>query len=415
MRGISIAQNLLLSLIRRESVLGPGDATLLCSTETRVAFLELAASHGLLGLALSCAERDENMARLPESVRAEVLASLPLLRRQATVRQLERDRVLKRLVDEGLPAMPLKGAVLMSTVYGSPVERPTGDLDVLVRPEQLDAAIECLAGLGYVMPYSERVMDGFRRHHFHVRVQHPSGFIAEIHWDLLPRSSVFRIEPGPFMSRGQLVDLGGLSAVCPAPDDMVIHLSTQNLDDGFSSLRRLVDIDRVVRACRDLDWDRMVVNARTGGTENLVALTLQLAVQLLGTPVPAGTVDRLCVRRWARLHLAIMRPPTTVMARTSATRSAVGALFVLHAASGWRGRWLVVRDLLRQRDAALRWLFERNPTPRPIPGAGVLRVLKLILFQLSLYGRAIASAVVPGQPGNAFWTNVPGRAGIRGA
>jgi hypothetical protein len=88
--------------------------------------------------------------------------------------------VLDALAEGGLDALPLKGAVLATVLYGDPGLRAAGDVDVLVQPCMLDAACTCLAALGYRPAH-----DANRRRLplLHRRLVHADGLPdVELHW-----------------------------------------------------------------------------------------------------------------------------------------------------------------------------------------------------------------------------------------
>jgi len=57
--------------------------------------------------------------------------------------------VCDRLEDAGVPALPLKGQDLALRIHGDLGARPSADIDVLVAADQLPAAVEVLAAIGY--------------------------------------------------------------------------------------------------------------------------------------------------------------------------------------------------------------------------------------------------------------------------
>lgn len=57
--------------------------------------------------------------------------------------------VARKLADPGIPVMPVKGALLQHWLYEDPSERPLTDVDILVRPEDFEKAVETLLSLGY--------------------------------------------------------------------------------------------------------------------------------------------------------------------------------------------------------------------------------------------------------------------------
>ncbi len=57
--------------------------------------------------------------------------------------------VARMLAVLGIPVMPVKGALLQHWLYDDPSDRPLTDVDVLVRPEDLEKAVETLQAGGY--------------------------------------------------------------------------------------------------------------------------------------------------------------------------------------------------------------------------------------------------------------------------
>ncbi|HEX5589514.1 MAG TPA: nucleotidyltransferase family protein [Candidatus Limnocylindrales bacterium] len=56
---------------------------------------------------------------------------------------------LRAFAAAGLPVLPLKGSILSTRAGADPYRRPMADLDLLVRPADLEASRSVLAGLGY--------------------------------------------------------------------------------------------------------------------------------------------------------------------------------------------------------------------------------------------------------------------------
>ncbi|HSL83422.1 MAG TPA: nucleotidyltransferase family protein, partial [Thermoanaerobaculia bacterium] len=61
----------------------------------------------------------------------------------------ELGEVLALFDREGVPLMPMKGAVLLPLHYDDPGARPMNDLDLLLPPEHWEAGHELLGRLGY--------------------------------------------------------------------------------------------------------------------------------------------------------------------------------------------------------------------------------------------------------------------------
>ena len=70
------------------------------------------------------------------------------------------------LADAGIRCTPLKGPLLGEAIYGDPGRRLSSDIDLLVAPEQLQAAVEVVRGLGYGAPTDHVGADGLPLLHF---------------------------------------------------------------------------------------------------------------------------------------------------------------------------------------------------------------------------------------------------------
>src|SRR5437899_2597076 len=97
---------------------------------------EVARQHGVTTLVY------RDLRELPkESVPAGALSELRARVEQNRVRNLEQSaellRVLERLQDAGIEAVPYKGPVLASEVYGDVALREFVDLDILVEPRHV--------------------------------------------------------------------------------------------------------------------------------------------------------------------------------------------------------------------------------------------------------------------------------------
>src|SRR5664280_126658 len=84
---------------------------------------------------------DEFVATVEEAIEAG--------RRQGTFLQLISLRVIAMLADAGIRCAPLKGPLLGEAIYGDPGRRLSSDIDLLVAPEQLQAPVAVVRGLGY--------------------------------------------------------------------------------------------------------------------------------------------------------------------------------------------------------------------------------------------------------------------------
>lgn len=182
-------------LLALETSPGSGAATLRAGAphgggETGRELLEALEAHGLASWAYDTLGR----AGLREAFTPDFLLRLKDVYRATTLR----NRVLFASLEEiaaacarrGVALIPLKGAALARRIYGNPGLRPMQDLDLLVKPADVEAAAALLREAGYVVP--PHLDEGVaRREHFHCVFERPSlGVKVELHWSLSEEASL---------------------------------------------------------------------------------------------------------------------------------------------------------------------------------------------------------------------------------
>ena len=226
--------------------------------------------------------------------------------------------------------------------------------------------------------------------------------MVEVHWALEPATSPFGLDPAAFLRDKRLVTTpGGSSAAVPCPEHMVLHLAHQNLEDGFSQLRRLVDVDRVVASAPDFDWSRLAAESQRMRVQGVVALTLRLAEVLLGTAIPAGFIERLGLSRAARAHLAMLDPVRLVLEQRG-QRRAVRELLLLWCLPDSKTRLRILKDMgTGARDRP--WLTLAPGWFRGDTFTRLAALMKLIAYQATLYPTALIGIRPATRRRDGFW------------
>jgi Uncharacterised nucleotidyltransferase len=113
---------------------------------------------------------------------AAVQRELEAGRRQAALLQLVAQQASDVLAAAGIRSAPLKGPQLSEALHGDPGRRLSSDVDLLVSPEQLQAAVAAVRQLGYEEPEDPLEPSGLPQLHFallHARGEMPP---VELHW-----------------------------------------------------------------------------------------------------------------------------------------------------------------------------------------------------------------------------------------
>jgi len=261
--------------------------------------------HGLAGQLLASVP---GAASLPAEVSEPLLAA----RGRAVERHLRSLldlAVLDRaFASAGITWLAVKGTVLAETLYPSIELRPHGDLDVLVTPQDLAAALEVLEAAGAdVIDRNWHLLRSRLAGQLHLEL--PGGTLCDLHWDLThhPESRrAFHLPAEELLARASTVQVGGRAIRTTDPVDTILHLATHACVSGLGRLIWLRDLDLLARG-GTTDWNEVVSRARSSGTRLTTAVALRCTRTILGTPVPRAVVRELDpVGAWSRLTAAAL-------------------------------------------------------------------------------------------------------------
>lgn len=204
------------------------------------------------------------------------------------------DRVLAALAAAEVPAMLLKGAALVQTVYPDPAVREMLDIDILVPPDRLGAARGALAPLGFAPvpagPGSDRWQSAPA--HDEALIGEAEVVAVELHRHVAVAGEGHAFTLEGFWERARSAPASG--HVIPSVEDLLLHVCfhfTRNRLGGSAhrrntggALAQIFDIGRIVEA-ETVDWDALARQARGYGLGARVFLGL-FAAQAVGVPVP---------------------------------------------------------------------------------------------------------------------------------
>lgn len=351
--------------------------------------LEMASRRSVTGLVLS-ALLDAGL-ELSGPLREQLRTLWSGHRRRARVWLIERDRVTRVLSEAGVEPVVLKGAALSTEWYGEPAHREFGDIDLLVEGQRLPEALSVLQRAGYSLTGDEEVTASYRKHHFHYRLTHPTGFIVELHWGLTRPGALFPLAPEPLFRSARRVE--GRPFRIPSPEHMLLHCVHQSLGTGWVQLRRLVDVDRVVGGSPAPDGARLADETERPGLGAAVWLALTMSRSLLGSRVESLLVPRLQPGRATRMHLELLDVAGAAFDERHEEKVALSHLLRFWLLPSARTRLRFLADLGSGEEDPLAFLWEKAEATRPSgDGAagwkGLGRLTKLASAQLMVYGGA---------------------------
>jgi hypothetical protein len=171
-----------------------------------------------------------------EDFAAEVEQALESGRRQSGFLQLLTVRLMTMLAGAGIRCAPLKGPALAEAIYGDPGRRLSSDVDLLVAPDQLGAAVDVIRQLGYAAPTDHVQACGLPLLHFALAHDEETLPPVEIHWRIHWYEERFAYE------RLLPATLERADGWRPAAVDELTALLLFYARDGFVDLRMAADV-----------------------------------------------------------------------------------------------------------------------------------------------------------------------------
>lgn len=210
----------------------------------------------------------------------------------------------------GKPAILLKGAALVSSLYTSIAPRAIGDIDLLVKSEDIPAYRQALTALGYspveVEHHHGSVLMDFNQEQFLPLAPHRE--MVELHWHLLDAPYYMRkVSMAWFWENTLQQEIAGHSYHVLNPEANLVYLPAHlALHHQFARLHNLFDLALLIQQHNShLDWLKIVqsawsfelLNALRGTLERLSQTWPDLPVaeplRLISSIKPSPEDDRL--------------------------------------------------------------------------------------------------------------------------
>jgi len=301
--------------------------------------VDQAAQHGVLRL-IEPALRAHGLPRAAESALDQRLAVGAMWHRHVASTL---GHVLAALEEAQVRAAALKGAVLAERLYGDPLLRPSLDIDLLIRPEDLAAAAHALGGAGFTGD-TELAASYLLAHAHHLHFSRAGAPSIELHFRAYAGFGVV-IPAAALLERAREHRFEARAAVLvPSPEDEFIYLAVHAAGHSFVRLLWLFDLKMLLRRHPELNWEAVAARSESLGVASAVGYALRLLGEWLR--VEAGPIPAALARRGARSRLADRLLAEVSAPRPRSVRDNVGGL--------------VFTSLLCDRLSATGWLLQHH-------------------------------------------------------
>jgi len=212
-------------------------------------------------------------------------------------------RVYKLFKENEIPVALFKGPLLAQMAYGDFSLRQAGDIDMLIHRQHFTRARSLLESLGYEM-YPKLTAPQLASHlnnHCEIQFVRDDWFtVVDLHWDLAPRSFVFKLKADEVMSRLQSVSLAGTVVETFSAEDSVLYQAMHGAKHLWRCLEWITALAETIRATPSINWDVVIDRAVQAHATRILALGLRLVENFCHTPIPNAVDPDRSMQRMAQ-------------------------------------------------------------------------------------------------------------------
>lgn len=323
---------------------------------------------------LQLAERERVAPLVSSSLKALIGGRAPQTMRDAFARSYERASLtvsgayatlgvlLRELRGVRVTPLLLKGAALARFTYADQALRPFGDLDLLIRVEDLESVHRVLLQMGYALVSGKPTTAADLAWRHARGYFDPGGALVsvDVHWRYSGYPYLLELDYGGLGGRAREAIVDEYPVLIPSAEDLVVASSIYLLREIWYAKPKFIylrDLAEIVGRHR-LDWDMVHrLASETPYVRTPLFLALAASKQLLGTPVPGAALEALRPlhsRRVARFLQA--RMCANVLRREPPLQAVLQVTLM---------RWLDDPSPL----SAARWARTLLVVPRPLAGS----------------------------------------------
>jgi hypothetical protein len=231
---------------------------------------------------------DAALAGVPEHVMARLRNRNEENVRQSIWLVAELFKLLDQLRAAGIRAVPFKGPTLALSAYGDIGLRQFGDLDILVKRQDVLQVKDLLATHGFkstpLLTHAQEA--ALLRFDCAYNFVNEAGVMVDVHWNFAPRYLSLPLDLDRLWRRLEALTLNGRELPSLAAIDLLPALCVHGATHFWERLNWIADVAGLIVRNKNLDWQELLAEARAGGNTRALALGLFLAHDLLGAPLP---------------------------------------------------------------------------------------------------------------------------------
>jgi hypothetical protein len=219
---------------------------------------------------------------VPANAQSMLHARFQTNARQTVRLAAELTGILRAFENSRIEVLPHKGPALAKILFDDPGMRQFGDLDFLIRPQDVSRARIVLRGLGYQpkLQLSKRQETAYLRSGY----EYPFGCdqganLIELQWQIVPFFYSIGFDMDSLFLRSVETEWEGRRIRVTRNEDLLLLLCVHAAKHEWSQLGMIRDISRL--ASREVEWNWIKRESDRLGIRKILSISLLLAHKLL--------------------------------------------------------------------------------------------------------------------------------------
>jgi hypothetical protein len=197
---------------------------------------------------------------------------------QSLLIKRETELLLKEFDAQGVPVIPLKGTMLAERYYGHYAARGTSDIDLLIHPEHMEAAVKCIHHRGFIEASQENPVH-YHHEWFKQTGGLPEPLAVELHWSLV-QANTSQMNIGVAWATSEQID-GYNNVRILSPSYTFYALCLHGASHQMDSLKYVMDVLHFLeRHYEQIDFHWLLEQAKRDHTSRRIAAALSVVEAL---------------------------------------------------------------------------------------------------------------------------------------
>lgn len=226
---------------------------------------------------------------LPESVKTKYTRTAHSFTTKSMRLSAELIRVCDALAACRIPNVPFKGPTLSQNIYGKTDLRIFGDLDVLVRKDDVEGALRCLAEIGFspLLRFDKDQLQKYLRYEDDLQLTNAAGTLLEMHWETTGRYAEKPVDYEYLEPRLVSLEFHGRTVAQFGTEDLLVYLCLHGARHCWERLEWLASVAKLLAGDAIAEYGTVLEIAEKIGCRRIVLHSLHLAGEVFSIRLPA--------------------------------------------------------------------------------------------------------------------------------